>query len=582
MNEVENSVLEAAAACANIKDGITPAQIALIMTRLREGVGDRHFDAAFWVARGLEAKEDRPKAVESVQFIVEQGEAPPMFIEKLVPEKSIVLLTAKPKMGKSYLALDIADSVARGGLVCGSFGVSRPGPVLYINMENGPIEHNNRLRKRGLKTIDPPGRLYHINARMVLSSPEGIALLNQIIEEDLPEPPVFCVIDTAAEGLDIKDWNGNQAEVRDKLRPLVGWARNHCSTLLVAHNKKSPGLDDGDEIAGSVAFSGGVDGWVSVQRAEKQNNGNRRMWLSIVGRGDMEGSVVVEMDTENLHFRTIDDRELEQGYQEEKQTEKARKFDPVLGFVRGRINGRATVAEIAGATGEAIHTARRTVAEMVKSGLLVDSGEKQKSTPGQGTPAPLYTLPDLLLTTPSYPKENAPFVNNPPDLVLVGAVLEPRETGPVGPPAIDADVSDLSDPFGGEGIDFAPVYENVEPVEGGPRSDQPDYIPAPFVAGEPSGVVWHFAPRSYDPKKGTWTASAGGFHGASGKSQREALDVLREEAAGGVKTYFPFGEEEGVTLDVAAALTACALELGRLDVEGEPVDAPAWLAERGA
>ena len=49
-----------------------------------------------------------------------------MLIENLLPDHSLFLLTGKPKAGKSFLALDIADSICRGAPALGALPSTVP------------------------------------------------------------------------------------------------------------------------------------------------------------------------------------------------------------------------------------------------------------------------------------------------------------------------------------------------------------------------------------------------------------------------------------------------------------------------
>ena len=65
-----------------------------------------------------------------------------------------------PKVGKTWLALDIAVSVATGTPALGCFPVSKPGPVLLHGAEDAPADLRARLaaiaaaRGLGLSDLD--------------------------------------------------------------------------------------------------------------------------------------------------------------------------------------------------------------------------------------------------------------------------------------------------------------------------------------------------------------------------------------------------------------------------------------------
>jgi len=80
---------------------------------------------------------------------LQRCEFPPMrwIIPDILPE-GLTLLAGKPKLGKSWLALDAGLAVAGGGAVLGR--VPESGPVLYLALEDNP----RRLQRR-MTRIEP-------------------------------------------------------------------------------------------------------------------------------------------------------------------------------------------------------------------------------------------------------------------------------------------------------------------------------------------------------------------------------------------------------------------------------------------
>ena len=76
-------------------------------------------------------------------------EFPPInwVVPGILPE-GLTILAGKPKLGKSWLALDMALSVAGGGSVLGR--ECEPGPALYLALED-----NQRRLQRRLTLIEP-------------------------------------------------------------------------------------------------------------------------------------------------------------------------------------------------------------------------------------------------------------------------------------------------------------------------------------------------------------------------------------------------------------------------------------------
>ena len=156
-------------------------------------------------------------------------------------------------------------------------------------------------------------------------------------------------------------------------------ARSLCAVLLVSHNRKSDG-ECGDEIAGSNAFTGAVDGWISAYKAESLPSGNRRLYLRTEGRGGVRGELAVEMDTKTLHFTALSAEDAAAGKEDAAKDEMAQKIARAI----ADCNGKATVKQISELMEWPYQTVVRHVRQLVAAGFLADTGERQ--TPSGGGP----------------------------------------------------------------------------------------------------------------------------------------------------------------------------------------------------
>ena len=329
-----------------------------------------------------------PRSV--AQLMEDVGELPPMLIEGFLPDRSLFLLAGKPKAGKSFLALDIADAVCQGKPALGKYRVNRPGAVVYVGMEDGEIEIVKRLKQRGMGAGDKR-RLYYITDSFVLTDAENLADFRAEVERMSPS---LIVIDTAAEALGIRDWL-NRSEIIDKVAPIRRLAREVCSVLLVAHNRKAEG-DGGDEIAGSNAFAGAVDGWISAQRVERRPNGNRRMFLRVEGRGGVRGEIAAEMDTETLGFSVVPLEQLDLDARECQNGALNSLRQPRFAQIREAIEGLgegASIKAITEATGFSRSTVWLLVRDMVERGDVAEAGQQVKAG-GSGRQGAVYRVRD--------------------------------------------------------------------------------------------------------------------------------------------------------------------------------------------
>lgn len=324
------------------------------------------------------------------EFLTEVGEPPPMLVEQLLPEKSLILLSGKPKHGKSLLTLDIMEAICRNRPVFGEYPVNRHGPVVYFGMEDGRYEIANRFLRRGAKPGDESA-LYICADRFHIGSPQSMSELKSRVQELTPS---LITIDTAREALGIKDWS-NPAEVTEKVRPVRDFAREVCTVLLVAHNRKMEG-DNGDEIAGSNAFTSSVDGWISIHRKESLANHNLRLYLRKEGRGGLRGEDVVEMNTDTLRFTRLTPEQAAEARrsaqardQETKRQQQARTV--LLWMLRN--DGKGTAPDVERELEISVRAAQELLKFMAEPPCLwiEDSGERT----GKTKSAIVYTLTQI-------------------------------------------------------------------------------------------------------------------------------------------------------------------------------------------
>ena len=80
---------------------------------------------------------DEPLPVVQVAAI-EQRDGPAWLVEGLWAEEGVGIVGGAPKCCKSWLALDLALSVASGTPALGTYAVPRAGPVLVFAAEDPP------------------------------------------------------------------------------------------------------------------------------------------------------------------------------------------------------------------------------------------------------------------------------------------------------------------------------------------------------------------------------------------------------------------------------------------------------------
>lgn len=198
-------------------------------------------------------------------------------VDGLLPE-GVTLLAAKPKTKKSWLALNVALSVAMNGRALGQLPVVS-GDVLYLDLEGNQRRIKNRVASilGNAGDIDWPSNVdvYTEWER----GPEAIDALTRYRAENTNLRLV--VVDLLAEVRPPMDPRQPTYDYdRQFLRALNGWGEEHHVAVLVIHHvRKSKGEDVFDEISGTLGINGAVSTMLILAR-----DANGQMLLHRTGR----------------------------------------------------------------------------------------------------------------------------------------------------------------------------------------------------------------------------------------------------------------------------------------------------------
>jgi hypothetical protein len=169
----------------------------------------------------------------------------------------LALLVGDPGVGKSILALCLADAVRRGRLFLGErCAQARVG---IIDLENPLGEVHKRLRQIGVTGDDVDGLAYVHGQPINLTSPAGIAQLRGTIDEHELDLVVIDSLRRAAPNLDEND-SAEVAAVFSPLRQLT--ATSGRVIVVIHHARKRIGdnpTDAGQMVRGSGDLVASVD-----------------------------------------------------------------------------------------------------------------------------------------------------------------------------------------------------------------------------------------------------------------------------------------------------------------------------------
>lgn len=176
-----------------------------------------------------------------------------------LPRGGLSLLVAKPKVGKSTLARNLALRIARGDPHFLMRMVMTHGPVVYLALEEKRGEVRRHFERMGATEELPI--LVHIG-----SAPEEA--LEELRKAIVDSKAVFAIVDPLQRLARVHDLN-DYSQVSLALEPLMQIARETgCHIMLIHHANKGLGREGGDSILGSTALFGGVDCALIMKRTE--------------------------------------------------------------------------------------------------------------------------------------------------------------------------------------------------------------------------------------------------------------------------------------------------------------------------
>lgn len=218
----------------------------------------------------------------------------PVFLIPGLIAEGLNLVTGPPKLGKSWLCLDIATTLSRGGKIFNSIDIEE-NQVLYLALEDSLKRLQNRMAKQGSN----PSNKCHFYTEIPDTE---IFLWLHTYMSDYPDTKLI-IIDTLMKFLKISDSN----DYTETVRAVSGLKKfaddNNISIIVVHHTKKAQSDDYVNNVLGSTGITGTADTIITISR----KRGQADAVLNITGRDVEEKEIGMSFDKSNCKWSILGD-----------------------------------------------------------------------------------------------------------------------------------------------------------------------------------------------------------------------------------------------------------------------------------
>ncbi len=229
--------------------------------------------------------------------LMSQPLKPLNFVVDSLLSQGLHILAGSPKVGKSWLALWLSVTVARGDPVWGM--PTKGGTTLYLALEDSALRIQNRLYEI---TEDAPANVHFSTESFIL----GKGLEEQLTNFLKEHPDTSLIIIDTLQLIRGTGYDNTYANDYRDLSVLKQIADEHgIAILLIHHLRKEPAEDVFSRISGTTAISGAVDSSFTLVEDKR---GSGRAKLSCIGRDIEYREIELKRGEENIWVVVSDSR----------------------------------------------------------------------------------------------------------------------------------------------------------------------------------------------------------------------------------------------------------------------------------
>ena len=253
--------------------------------------------------------------------------SPGWVVEDLIGV-GVTLLVGSPKVGKSWLALRLAECVSRGEPLWGF--ATCGGTVLDLELE----DNLPRIQQRLFRLADECCETFHlcVNAPSLADG-----LLDEIAAFVAAHPGTrLVIVDTLQTVRQSSQKIAYASDYRD-VRDFKALADHFgLDVVLVHHQRKMDDPDPFNTVSGTNGITGAADTTMVLDR----KRGERRAVLRVTGRDVVERELVLEFN--DCRWELAEDQRVE--HEEERPV--PREVTEVVRFMEGRLGWAGTATEL--------------------------------------------------------------------------------------------------------------------------------------------------------------------------------------------------------------------------------------------
>lgn len=204
---------------------------------------------------------------------------PPEFIvDGLIPRRGVTIITGEGGIGKSFITLELAYSVATGSKFLSHFH-NLTGPVIMIDLENDEASITRRAQKitagkRESETVPDHIPVYGVEkgnlvvSELHIDQSKGREALYSSVENYCP---CLLIVDPLI-AIHSKDENDNGA-MRQVIMDLQELARRFNLAVVVVHHPRKRGMinDAGQMMRGASDLRNAVDSHLFIRKVSKEH-----------------------------------------------------------------------------------------------------------------------------------------------------------------------------------------------------------------------------------------------------------------------------------------------------------------------